>query len=103
LWALALECEATCRRAEHILAAGLTVLEVEIFLTAVVAMAEPVENHFMWRPQLRDPADELVLETAVNGRAAAIVTFNGRDFGGAPSRFGVEVLTPVAAVRRIRL
>ncbi|MEZ5730137.1 MAG: PIN domain-containing protein [Burkholderiaceae bacterium] len=71
-------------------------------MDAVVAMAEPVETHFLWRPQLRDPADELVLEAAVNGRAAAIVTFNQRDFGVAPMRFGIEVLSPSAACRRIR-
>jgi putative PIN family toxin of toxin-antitoxin system len=99
--ALALEYEATCRRAEHVLAAGLTIGEVELFLTAVVAMAEPVECHFMWRPQLRDPADELVLEAAADGRAVAIVTYNRRDFGAAPSRFGLDVLTPVEAIRRI--
>jgi predicted nucleic acid-binding protein len=65
-------------------------------------MVEPVESHFMWRPQLRDPGDELVLEAAANGRAAAIVTFNRRDFGTVPLQFGIEVLTPMEAVRRIR-
>jgi predicted nucleic acid-binding protein len=55
----------------------------------------------MWRPQLRDPADEIVLEAAANGQAAAIVTFNLRDFGLAPRQFGIEVLTPVEVVRRI--
>ena len=60
--ALALEYEATCSRAEHILASGLSAAQVGIFLDAVIAMAEPVETHFLWRPQLRDPADELVLE-----------------------------------------
>jgi hypothetical protein len=45
---------------------------------AAVGFAEPVAVHFLWRPQLRDPCDEMVLETAVNGRAAAIVTFNER-------------------------
>ena len=100
--ALVLEYEATCRRLEHIAAAGLDAAEVDIFLAALVAMTEPVESHFIWKPQLRDPDDELVLEAAVNGRAAAIVTFNQRDFGAVPLRFGVEVLTPVEAVRRIR-
>ncbi len=101
--ALALEYEAVCTLAEHRLAAGLEVEEVEIFLDAVLAMADPVESHFLWRPQLRDPGDEFVLEAAVNGQAEAIVTFNGKDFGLAPSRFGVEVLTPVEAIRRIRV
>jgi predicted nucleic acid-binding protein len=68
---------------------------------AVIAMAEPVETHFLWRPQLRDPGDEPVLEAAVNGRAPTIVTFNQRDFGSVPLRFGIEVLSPLNAYRRI--
>jgi len=84
------------------LAAGLNAGEVDIFLDAVVGMAEPVESHFMWRPLLRDPGDELVLEAAVNGRAEAIVTFNVRDFGIAHKQFGVEVLTPAMALKRIK-
>jgi putative PIN family toxin of toxin-antitoxin system len=100
--ALVLEYEATCQIAEHRLAAGLDLKEVAIFIDAVLAMVEPVETHFMWRPQLRDPADELVLAAAVNGRAAALVTFNRRDFGAAPAQFGIDVLTPVEAIRRIR-
>ena len=100
--ALAIEYEAICSRAEHMVAAGLSPSQVSIFLDAVVAMAEPVETHFLWRPLLRDPADELVLEAAVNGRASAIVTFNLRDFGTAPLQFGVEVFAPITALRRIR-
>lgn len=100
--ALALEYEAICSREEHLLAAGLDLSQVGIFLDAVIAMARPVETHFLWRPQLRDPADELVLEAAVNGQASAIVTFNLKDFGAVPSRFGVEVLAPNTALKRIR-
>jgi putative PIN family toxin of toxin-antitoxin system len=100
--ALALEYEATCRRAEHGIAAGLSPAQVGVFVDAVIALAEPVETHFLWRPQLRDPADELVLEAAVNGRSDAIVTFNRKDFGEIPVRFGVEVLAPVDALRRIK-
>ena len=100
--ALALEYEATCQLAEHRLAAGFDLRQVGIFIDAVLAMVEPVETHFMWRPQLRDPADELVLEAAVNGQAAAIVTFNRRDFGKVPAQFGIELLTPAEAIRRIR-
>ncbi len=56
---------------------------------------------FLWRPQLRDPNDEMVLETAVNGRADAIVTFNVRDFATAPGQFGIEVLKPAEVLRRL--
>ena len=65
-------------------------------------MAEPVVTHFLWRPQLRDPNDEMVLEVAINGRADILVTFNLRDFGTVPSRFGLEVLLPREVIRRIR-
>jgi putative PIN family toxin of toxin-antitoxin system len=99
---LALEYEAVCRETDHRLAAGLTEQQMEIFVSAVIAMAEPVETHFLWRPQLRDPNDEMVLEVAVNGRANALVTFNLRDYGGAPQRFGVELLLPRDAIGRIR-
>ena len=65
-------------------------------------MAEPVETHFLWRPQLRDPNDEMVLEVAVNGQADALVTFNLKDYGAAPGRFGVDLLLPRKAIERIR-
>ena len=84
------------------LAAGLSEREIRIFLDAVVAMAEPVKTHFLWRPQLRDPGDEMVLETAVNGRADGLVTFNVRDFGTVPARFGIEVMIPRDAIGRMR-
>jgi predicted nucleic acid-binding protein len=100
--ALALEYEATCHLAEHRLASGLDLDQVGIFVDAVIAMADPVESHFIWRPQLRDPGDELVLEAAVNGRVDAIVTFNRRDFGAIPQRFGIELLLPGEALRRIK-
>jgi predicted nucleic acid-binding protein len=47
----------------------------------------------LWRPTLRDPSDEMVLETAVNGRADWLLTFNDKDFVGA-ERFGVKVGRP---------
>jgi hypothetical protein len=48
--ALALEYEATCRLDAHRLAAGLDAYEVGVFIDAVLAMAEPVETHFLWQP-----------------------------------------------------
>lgn len=100
--ALALEYESICRQAEHKRASGLSDHEVEVFLNALIALAHPVETHFTWRPQLRDPADEMVLEAAINGRADALVTFNVADFGTSPSHFGIDLLLPREAVRRIK-
>jgi putative PIN family toxin of toxin-antitoxin system len=100
--ALALEYESLCSKAEHRLAGGLSEPEADIFVTAVIAMAEPVETRFLWRPQLRDADDEMVLEAAINGAADALITFNLRDFGDIPSRFGIEVLLPREALSRIK-
>ena len=77
---LCIEYEGVCSRAEHVEAAGFSRADLAVFLDAVVGLVEPVEAWFLWRPQLRDPGDELVLEAAVDGRADAIATFNRRDF-----------------------
>ncbi len=98
---LGIEYESVCSRPEHVAAAGFRPLDVTIFLDALVRLTEPVDTWFLWRPQLRDPGDELVLEAAVNGHANAIVTFNRRDFKGGVNRFGIDILLPADALRRI--
>ena len=100
--ALALEYEAVCARAEHLAAAELDREQARAFVDGVISLALPVESHFVWRPQLRDPADEMVLEAAVNGRADAIVSFNHRDFGEAPRQFGIQLLLPRDALRTLK-
>jgi predicted nucleic acid-binding protein len=100
--ALALEYEAKCMQAEHRLAAGLTATEAGIFVDRLIALAEPVQSYFRWRPQLQDPGDEMVLEAAVNGRANAIVTFNEKHLRTAEQRFGIAVIRPGEALRRIK-
>ena len=52
--------------------------------------------------QLADPADELVLEAAVNGRASAILTHNTRDFLPATHDFKIEVIPPGIMLERMR-
>jgi len=65
-------------------------------------MAEPVQLFFRWRPQLRDPGDELVLEAAIKGRASAIGIFNERDLCPARTGFDIEVLRPDEVLRRLK-
>jgi predicted nucleic acid-binding protein len=99
--ALFVEYEAVCGRAEHRAAAGFDEGDLKVFLDALVDLVEPVQRWFAWRPQLPDPDDELVLDAALNGRAEAVATFNRRDFASAAGRFGVEVLLPAEALRRV--
>jgi putative PIN family toxin of toxin-antitoxin system len=99
--AVFLEYEAVLLRAEQRLATGLNEADVAGFLGAMAAAAEAVEISFRWRPQLRDPADELMLEAAVNGQAEAIVTHNVTDFDPASARFGVRILTPAQVLKEL--
>jgi putative PIN family toxin of toxin-antitoxin system len=99
---LAFEYEATCSVPEHRIVGGLDKSQLQLFLDGVIAIAEKVETRFLWRPRLRDPADEMVLETAVNGGADAIVSFKIRDFGTAPAESGIAVLRPAEALKRMR-
>ncbi|WP_221938703.1 putative toxin-antitoxin system toxin component, PIN family [Mycobacterium sp. KBS0706] len=98
---LVIEYEAVLTRPEHLQASGLTAADVNAVLDAVVAIAEPVRLAFLWRPALRDPDDDMVLEVAVNGAADAVVTFNRRDFAQGAKAFGLAVLTPGDALRRL--
>jgi putative PIN family toxin of toxin-antitoxin system len=98
---LFLEYEAVLTRPEHLLASRLTERQVLEFLDYLAGLVAPVKLHYLWRPQLADVADEMVLETAINGRADCIVTLNTRHFGPA-TRFGIETIWPDEALRRIR-
>jgi len=97
---LFLEYEAVLKRPEQLEVGNRNVAMVDAFLDALAFTVEPVDLHFLWRPQLRDPADEMVLETALNGRADALVTFNVRDFSVA-GRFGMKVWTPGEFLQRL--
>lgn len=96
---LVLEYESVLTRDEHPAASGLSIQEVNLLLDALVAVAEPVRLPFHWRPVLRDPNDDMVLEAAVNGRADGLVTFNTKDFSAAVSQFGIRVISPREALR----
>jgi predicted nucleic acid-binding protein len=91
------------KRPEQRLTHKLTLEEVDALLAELAALVEPVEIHFQWRPQGRDPSDEMVLEAAVNGRADALVTYNLADFAAAGARFKVAVLGPAELLRKVNL
>jgi putative PIN family toxin of toxin-antitoxin system len=100
--ALFLEYEDVLKRPVQLDAFRLTIGEVDDVLSDLATMIIPVSTHYQWRPQLRDPSDEMVLEAAVNGNVAAIVTHNLRDFDPAES-FGVRVLSPQQTFAHFRI
>jgi len=71
--------------------------------TAVIELCEDLAAiahgqivYFLWRPWLRDPNDDLLLEAAVASGAEHIVTHNVRDFinQDVEEVFGISVLRP---------
>lgn len=98
LW---LEYEATLKREAIAAAHGFSSGDIDALLDAWALQVVPVEFRFLWRPQLRDPKDEMVLETAINGRADSLVTFNLADFDNAARRFGVALWRPQDLLARL--
>ena len=64
---------------------------------------EAVDVTFLWRPQMKDPDDELVLEAAVNGNADAIITHDVRTFAAHGAIFGIKVTTPTDYLKELAL
>ncbi|MCX6621327.1 MAG: PIN domain-containing protein, partial [Acidobacteria bacterium] len=97
-----IEYEAVLTQPEHLHASGLTSGEVNQVLDALAKVTIPVLLRFLWRPRLKDPADEMVLETAVNGGAAFLVSFNVRHLAEAAREFGIRVLRPGDAWKELQ-
>lgn len=95
---LMLEYEAVLKRPEHLKAAGATRDDIDAILDALAAAGVPVIPNFSWRPELSDPGDEMVLETAVNGQADLIVTFNVTHLKHGARRFGIRATRPREAL-----
>jgi putative PIN family toxin of toxin-antitoxin system len=95
---LVLEYEATAKA--HARELGLTFAEIDDVLDFICSVAEPRVIFYLWRPFLRDPRDDLVLELAVEANADCIVTHNRRDFAGA-EEFGVRIVSPGAFLRQL--
>jgi putative PIN family toxin of toxin-antitoxin system len=95
---LVLEYEAVLRR--HAGELGLDAREAVGLVDYLCSVGHHQDIHFLWRPTLRDPSDEFVLELAVAAKCTAIVTHNVRDFEGADT-FGVDIQTPAKFISTI--
>ena len=71
-------------------------------LNALAKVLVPVRLKLLRLPKLKDPADEMVLETAVNGGADRLVTFNVRHLAAAAAEFGIRVTRPREAWKECR-
>ena len=74
--------------------------DVEDLLDFFCSESKHQEIFYLWRPHLRDPGDDLVLEVAFAAGADFLVTFNLKDFVEAKS-VGVKVITPQQMLLKI--
>ena len=74
--------------------------EVDDLIDFYCAVGVPHEIFFLWRPFLRDPKNEMVLELAVKAGCQSIITYNTRDFAGV-EQFGLNLLEPSEFLRLI--
>lgn len=95
---LVLEYESVAKRQSRTL--GLTHSDIDDVLDFLCKVSEHRRIFYLWRPFLRDPGDDMVLELAVEAGAKFIVTHNLRDFAGA-EQFGLQVVTPQEFLRRL--
>lgn len=80
---------------------GLNTKNIEDVLNGLCEQGEAVIIHFLWRPQLRDPKDDHVLELAIAANHVPIITHNKRDFMAA-SKFDIRVVSPAEFLKEIR-
>ena len=67
--------------------------DVENFLDYICKVSEHTKVHFLWRPTLSDPSDDMLLELAVAANATYIITFNIADFKAA-RQFNIKIIKP---------
>ena len=96
---LVLEYEAACTRPE--LVPGRTPEEIGDVVDYLCHVGRRAAVHFRVRPATADPGDDLVLEAAVASGSRWIVTHNVKDMEAGAARYGIEVITPGEALRRL--
>ena len=87
-------------RAEH-LPPGASAANANDFLRYLASIAHLQDVHFLWRPFLRDPDDDMVLECAVASGSQYIITHNVKDFKRAPE-LKVKAITPAEFLTLLR-
>jgi len=98
--ALYTEWQAVLTRPEHV-PAGATADEALGFLRYLASVAHLQDVHFLWRPFLRDPDDDMVLECAVASGSQFIVTHNMKDFRRA-EELKVRAIRPAEFLKFLR-
>jgi putative PIN family toxin of toxin-antitoxin system len=88
---LVLEYEEVAKRNSRAL--GLSHSDIDDVLDYLCSVAGLHDIYYLWRPYLKDPDDDMLLELAVMAECQRIVTFNEGDFHGI-EQFGIRAISP---------
>lgn len=72
---------------------NLSVTDLNNIIDYICSASNIHKIRYLWRPYLKDPKDDFVLELAVKARSQYIITFNEKDFKNI-SKFGIKAVTP---------
>ena len=95
---LVLEYESAAKRISKLV--GLKYSDIDDIVDYICKVAEHRDIYYLWRPFLKDPKDDMVLEVAVEIESEFIVTYNVRDFSGI-EQFGLDAITPKQLLEKI--
>lgn len=80
-----------------------TSVALQEFLDGFAQICSAIDARYLWRPNLKDEADNHVVELAIAASAAYIITNNVSDFAHAElKRLGYEVVIPEQLLRLLR-
>jgi putative PIN family toxin of toxin-antitoxin system len=78
----------------------LTKEEILVLFQAFLSVSQWVNIYFLWRPNLRDEADNHLIELALAGNASSIITNNVKDFQNTELLFpNLSILKPEQIIR----
>ncbi len=97
---LFLEYEDVTKREKILKLCPLSQNEIRELLNAFYSVCKWTPIYYLWRPNLKDEADNFLIELALAGNALKIITNNIRDLGNAELNFpSLEILTPETFLR----
>ena len=79
---------------------GLRYSDIDDIVDYICRVSDRRQIFYLWRPFLRDPMDDMILELAVESDADLIVTYNLRDFQGV-DKFGLRAIPPIQFLREL--
>ena len=98
--ALFSEYESVINREEVIAKCPLTKAEIYTLVASLMSVSQWISIYYLWRPNLKDEADNHLIELAVAGNAQIIATNNIRDFQNSQLLFpNLSILKPEEIVR----